>query len=63
MATNPLHPTDANATAPLPPEVQDMLMEALELAKRVDQRLRERTPPGGQYTATDTPPAARTIVN
>ena len=63
MATDPLHPTSTTIPAPLPPEVQEMLLEALALAKRVDQRLREQIPPGGQYTATDTPPVARTIIN
>ena len=63
MATNPLYPTPTRLLdpAPLPPDVQELLLEALELAKRVDQRLREKSPPGGHNTVTDTPPVARTI--
>jgi hypothetical protein len=60
MATTP---SSVPTTAPLPPEVQEMLLEALELAKRVDQRLREQAPPGGQYSAVEIPPVTRSIAN
>jgi hypothetical protein len=60
MATTPSFPS---VPTPLPPEVQEMLLEALELAKRVDQRLREQASPGGQYSAVEIPPVTRSIAN
>lgn len=64
MVMDPHYHAQATGPAPLPPDVQELLLEALQLAKRVDRRLREQaTPPGGQYSVVDTPPSVRIIAN